>query len=52
MKSVNITKAKVQFSQLVDKAASGEDAIVSRNGKPIVRITRWLRGALMRVTLV
>jgi len=25
---------------LVDKAASGEDVVVCRNGKPLVRITR------------
>jgi prevent-host-death family protein len=40
MKPVNIYDAKTRFSELVDKAASGEDVVVSRNGKPIVRITR------------
>jgi prevent-host-death family protein len=44
MKPVNIYDAKTRFSQLVDKAASGEDVVVCRNGKPIVRITR-LEGA-------
>ena len=39
MESVNIYAAKTQLSQLVDKAASGEDVIVSRHGKPLVRIT-------------
>jgi len=28
------------LSQLVDQAASGQDVVVSRNGKPLVRITR------------
>ena len=42
MKPVNIYDAKTQFSQLVDKAAAGEDVVVSRNGRPIVRITRLL----------
>lgn len=37
---VNIYDAKTRLSQLVDKAASGEDVVVSRNGKPLVRITR------------
>lgn len=32
--------AKKRLSQLVDKAASGEDVVVSRNRKPLVRITR------------
>lgn len=40
MQIVNIYDAKARFSQLVDKAASGEDVVVSRNGKPLVRITR------------
>ena len=39
MESVNIYEAKTRLSQLVDKAASGEDVVVSRNGKPLVRIT-------------
>ena len=40
METVNIYDAKTRLSQLVDKAASGEDVVVSRNGKPLVRITR------------
>jgi len=40
MKPVNIYDAKTRFSQLVDQAASGEDVVVSRNGKPLVKITR------------
>jgi prevent-host-death family protein len=40
METVNIYDAKTHLSHLVDKAASGEDVVVSRNGKPLVRITR------------
>ena len=40
MKTVNICEAKARLSQLVDEAAAGEDAVVSRNGRPLVRITR------------
>jgi prevent-host-death family protein len=40
METVNIYDAKTRLSQLVDVAASGEDVVVSRNGKPLVRITR------------
>ncbi len=40
MEAVNIYEAKTRLSQLVDKAASGEDVVVSRNGKPLVRITQ------------
>lgn len=39
METVNIHDARTRLSQLVDKAASGEDVVVSRNGKPLVRIT-------------
>ena len=40
METVNIYDAKTRLSQLVDKVVSGEDVVVSRNGKPLVRITR------------
>ena len=43
MESVNIYDAKTRLSQLVDRAASGEDVIVSRNGKPLARITRLVQ---------
>jgi prevent-host-death family protein len=49
MKPVNIYEAKTRFSQLVDKAAAGEDVIVSRNGKPLVRITRLASGGKQRI---
>lgn len=40
MESVEIDDARRRLFQLVDKAAAGEDVVVSRNGKPLVRITR------------
>ena len=40
METVNIYDAKTRLSQLVDSAASGNDVVVCRNGKPLVRITR------------
>ncbi len=40
MESIDICEAETRLSQLVDKAAGGEDVVVSRNGKPLVRITR------------
>ena len=40
MKTVNIDEAKNCLSQLVDQASAGTDVVVSRNGKPLVRITR------------
>lgn len=57
LETVSIDDAKTRLSQLVDKAAAGEDVVVSRNGKPLVRITKletpkrrirfgWLKGRL------
>jgi prevent-host-death family protein len=48
MGTVNIYDAKTRLSQLVDIAAAGEDVVVSRNGKPLVRITR-LTGQKRRI---
>jgi prevent-host-death family protein len=44
METVNIRDAKSRLAQLVDKAEAGEDVVVSRDGKPVARITR-LAGA-------
>jgi prevent-host-death family protein len=40
METVDIYEAKTRLSQLVEKAASGEDVVVSRNGEPLARITQ------------
>ncbi len=40
MGTVNIYDAKTRLSQLVDIAAAGDDVVIGRNGKPLVRITR------------
>jgi prevent-host-death family protein len=49
VKPVNIYDAKTRFSELVDKAAAGDEVIVSRNGKPLVRITRLEGGQKQRI---
>ena len=36
--TVNLYDAKTQLSRLVDRAAAGEDIIIARAGKPIVRL--------------
>ncbi len=40
MKPVNIYEAKTRLSQLVDRAAAGEDVIIARAGRPVARLTR------------
>jgi prevent-host-death family protein len=39
MPTVNIYEAKTQLSKLVDIAAEGTDVVISRNGKPVARLT-------------
>jgi prevent-host-death family protein len=38
MKRVNIREAKAHFSRLVQRAAAGEEIIISRNGKPVAKL--------------
>lgn len=38
MTTVNIHEAKTQFSRYVDQAASGEEIIIARAGKPVARL--------------
>lgn len=35
----NIYEAKTHLSKLVDLAASGQDIVIARNGKPVARLT-------------
>lgn len=40
MKKVNIYEAKTQLSRLVEEAASGQDVVIARAGRPVARLTR------------
>ena len=40
MKKVNIYEAKTRLSQLVNEAASGQDVIIARAGRPVARLTQ------------
>jgi prevent-host-death family protein len=39
MKTVNLHAAKTHLSRLVDQAVDGEDIVIARAGKPLVRLT-------------
>ena len=39
MKTVNIHAAKTALSALIADALSGEDVVIAKNGKPLVRLT-------------
>ena len=39
--TLTLSDAKARFSEIVEKATNGEEFIVTRMGKPVVRITRF-----------
>jgi prevent-host-death family protein len=39
--TVNIFEAKTQLSKLIERAEKGEEVIIARAGKPVVRLTRF-----------
>ena len=40
-KPVNIYDAKTRLSQLVDRAAKGEEIVIARAGRPVARLVAW-----------
>lgn len=38
MAQVGMHEAKTKLSQLVERAESGEEIVIARNGKPVVRL--------------
>jgi prevent-host-death family protein len=38
MTQVGMHEAKTKLSQLVERAESGEDIVIARNGKPVARL--------------
>ncbi len=38
MTKVDLSKAKTQLSSLVDRAASGEEIVIAKHGRPMVRL--------------
>ncbi len=38
MTKVNLHEAKTHLSRLVDQAMAGEEVVIARNGKPLVRL--------------
>jgi prevent-host-death family protein len=38
MKTINLHAAKTHLSRLVDEAAAGEDVVIAKSGKPLVRL--------------
>lgn len=38
MQTVNIHQAKTQFSKLVDAALHGEEVVIAKAGKPVIKL--------------
>lgn len=38
MRQVNVHEAKTQLSRLIEEALRGEEVIIARNNKPVVRL--------------
>jgi len=45
---INIYEAKTRLSQLVDRAAAGEEIIIARGGRLVARIVALLKKAAKR----
>ena len=41
MRNANIHEAKTNLSQLIESVLAGEDVIISRAGKPVVRLVAY-----------
>lgn len=43
MHITNISEAKAQLSALIERALAGEEVIIGRAGKPVVKLVRYQR---------
>jgi prevent-host-death family protein len=46
--TVNIYEAKTRLSQLVDRAANGDDVIIARSGRPVARLVAFRPAGAIR----
>jgi prevent-host-death family protein len=48
--SVNVYEAKTHLSQLLDRAAAGEEIVIARAGRPVARLVALREGSARRRT--
>jgi len=48
MPQIGMHEAKTTLSQLVERAVSGEDIVISRNGTPVVRLVPVVTASSLR----
>jgi prevent-host-death family protein len=49
MLTVSLHEAKTQLSRLVDRAMKGEPLVITRNGKPVVKVSALVPAAIQRL---
>jgi len=48
MQQFNVAEAKARFSQLIQKALAGEDVVIAKDNKPLVKLVPLKRAARRR----
>ena len=43
MRTTNVAEAKAQLSMLIEKALTGEEVVISKHGKPMVKLVPYER---------
>lgn len=46
--TLNLYEAKTSLSQLVDRAANGEEIIIAKSGKPLAKLVPFVRPRIPR----
>jgi prevent-host-death family protein len=41
MEPINVYQAKTKLSELIDRAAAGEEIVIARHGRPIARLVAY-----------
>lgn len=48
MDTINVYQAKTKLSELIDRAAAGEEIVIARHGRPIARLIAYRPPRLKR----
>lgn len=49
MQTIDMREATVQFSRLVDRAAAGEEIVITRGGEPVAKLVAATCDTLARI---
>lgn len=41
MEPINVYQAKTKLSELIDRAAAGEEIVIARHGRPVARLVAY-----------